>query len=461
MPRGSSPKDLRRIVIDGLLAAVGPRPRILVAFSGGLDSTALAHLLVTDRRRFSSLRLVHVDHGLQAASADWSRHCVRQARAWRVPIVLRKASVVVKRGESLEAAARQVRYSEISAVIQPGEVLVTAQHLDDQAETFLLQLFRGAGVTGLAAMPRKARFADGWLVRPLLTCSRAALEAYAHRHRLTWVEDPTNQAERFGRNYLRHRVLPLLREKWPGVDAAIARAAGHMAEAGDLLDAVAHRDLMAAADGDGLNVAALRRLPAARRRNVLRAFIARAGLELPSTAQMMEIAGSLLVARPDAQPEVDWCGCVIRRRAGRLELEVRSPSSPERQLETALKSWHWKDHREFILNGAGDSLELIDDPDGAIDLDKLPRWLELRPRQGGETLRLGPRARTQSLKKILQAARLTLEERARLPLLFAGVDPKGRAKPGLIAAGDRWLDASVQANVKSRRRARLAWKRNA
>jgi tRNA(Ile)-lysidine synthase len=313
-------------------------------------------------------------------------------------------------------------------------------------------LFRGAGVPGLAAMPRRAPFANGLIVRPMLGNARAELERYAKRHGLEWVEDPSNQLERFGRNFLRHRILPLLRERWRGIDHSIARSARHMAEAAGLLDEIAQRDLVATMDGTGLNVAALRRLRPARRRNVLRTFIARAGLVLPSTAQMMEIAGSLLVARSDAQPEVTWYGCSMQRRSGRLLLHVASQQTPELQLEISLKSWHWKDHREFILNGAGDRLALIDDANGAIDLDKLPSALELRPRSGGEQLRPGPQARTQSLKKLMQSARLTVEERSRLPLLF-GEGPKGR----MIAAGDRWLDVSVMANVKSRRRARLVW----
>ena len=297
-------------------------------------------------------------------------------------------------------------------------------------------------------MPRKARFARGHIVRPMLGFSRAEIEEYAKAQRLVWVEDPSNAMTRFGRNYLRHRVLPLLRERWVGIDASIARSANHMAEAAKLLDGVAQRDLASAADGNGLDVAALRALPVARRRNALRAFIARANLELPSTAKMMEIAGTLLVARADAQPEVRWYGSVMRRRAGRLELEV-SQNSPELQFETILKSWHWKTDREFIVNGAGDSLALLDDASGPIDLDRLPSQIDVRPRQGGETLRPGARARTQTLKKLLQTARMPVEARARLPLLFSG--------KRLIAAGERWIDASIAATVKSRRRARLKW----
>ncbi len=457
-PRGSKVIRKKVTTLDPattLLRIAGPRPRVVVAFSGGLDSTVLAHALLRGRRRLGHLRLVHVDHGLQPASAAWSRHCARQARAWHLPIVNLKASIPMRRGESPEAAAREARYALFARELQRGEILVTAQHRDDQVETMLLQLFRGAGVSGLAAMPEIAPFASGHLARPLLDCARADLHEYAQRHRLAWVEDPTNELERFGRNFLRHRVLPLLRERWAGVDVAITRSARHMAEAGRLLDATALRDLLAVADGDGLNVAALRRLTPARRRNALRAFIARAGAQLPSTARLREICGSLLDARADAQPEVVWSGGAVRRRAGRVVLEVKSEHPSAATPETVSKSWDWEAHRECVVNTAGDRLILVDDIAGPIDLDRLPSPLVLGRRRGGESLRPAARARTKSLKKLLQSARMTVEQRARLPLLFAGSGARSR----LIAAGDRWLDVSVNANVKSRRRARLVWKK--
>jgi len=255
---------------------------------------------------------------------------------------------------------------------------------------------------------------------------------------------------RFDRNFLRHRVLPGIRARWKGVDEAVARSARHMAEAAGLLEAVARRDLDACADGAGLNVAALRALPAPRRRNALRAFILRAGLEAPSAAKLREMSAPLLVTRADAQPVVDFTGGALRRRGGRLELEVVSQQSAPRKGTTASKSWRWQQERELRLS-AGDSLMFADDDAGPIDLDRLPPALDLRARRGGESLRPGPRARTQALKKLMQAARLSVEERARLPLLFAG--------KRLVAAGDRWTDASVAANDKSRRRARLIWTR--
>jgi len=437
--------------IDALLRLTGPRPRVVIAFSGGIDSTTLAHALSRHRRKFGSLRLVHIDHGLQAASAEWERHCARIARGLRLPFVGVRANLQRRRGESPEAAARQARYALLADAIKPGEVLVTAQHRDDQAETLLLQLFRGAGVAGLAAMPPIARFGAGRIARPLLQVSRADIERYAREHALRWVEDPTNMETQFARNFLRARVLPAIRQQWIGAVESIARSARHMAEADQLLTALGRADLARAADGDDVNVAVLRTLPAARRRNTLRAWMSGRGIETPTTSQMREIAGRLLAARADAQPEIRWPGAVVRRRGGRLLIEVKSEVPVAAAEELISKSWLWSQQRECLLNQQGESLSLVDDPEGPIDLDRVGPALEVRAREGGETIRLGARARTQALKKLIQAAKMSVETRARLPLLFSG--------DRLVAAGDRWIDASILANDKSPRRARLVWSR--
>jgi tRNA(Ile)-lysidine synthase len=451
MPRAAPLPD----PIGHLLALTGAKPRIAIAFSGGLDSTVLAHALAKARSRLGSLRLLHVDHGLQAASALWAKHCVKQARRWRVPVVTLRVSIRKKRGDSPEAAARDARYAALADTLEPGEILVTAQHQDDQAETLLLQLFRGAGVAGLAAMPSMANFARGRIARPLLTESRASLAQYAQRHELEWIEDPSNEQTRFARNFVRHEVLPVIREKWPSVEASLARSARNMSDAQCLLSAAGRADLWRVMDGDGLNVSALRALTPARRRNALREFIAAAGIEPASSAKMAEIAGSLLTARVDAQPEVRWSDCVMRRRSGRLELQVVSELPIEVSRENTLKSWRWRHEREFVVNSLGERLMLIEDASGPIDLDRLPDVLHLRPRAGGETLRPGPRSRTQTLKNLLQSARIPPKDRARVPLLFVGDGLAGR----LVAVGDRWIDASIAADVKSSRRARLRLRR--
>ena len=440
-----------RDVAAQLQNLAGPRPSVVIAYSGGVDSTVLAHLLLRQRRRLGALRLVHVDHGLQSASAQWSRHCARQARSWRVPFTSLRVEVELARGASPEAAARAARYAALESAITAGEVLVTAQHRDDQVETLLLQLFRGAGVAGLAAMPAIANFGDGRIARPLLEIPRASLLDYANAHRLRWIEDPTNTELRFVRNFLRHEVLPVIRARWPGADVAIARTARHMADAQSLLSQIARADLARVVDGAALRVAGLKSLPRTRRLNALREFIRNAGAESPSSARTLKIAENLLTARPDAQPQVHWAGGVMRRRAGRLELQVVSEVSARIETENPLKTWRWKREPECIVNQAGDRLRIISDAQGPIDLDALPPLLAVRARVGGETLRPTARGRTRALKKLLQDAKMSVEERARLPLLFSG--------DRLIAAGDRWIDASIAANDKSRHRARLHWAR--
>jgi tRNA(Ile)-lysidine synthase len=435
--------------VTRLIELTGPRPRVVVAFSGGVDSTVLAHALGQQRRKLGSLRLVHVDHGLQAPSGEWARHCARVARGLRLPFVTLRVKVARPRGASPEAAAREARYAALAGAMQTDEVLVTAQHRDDQVETLLLQLFRGAGVAGLAAMPGIARFGPGRIARPLLAETREDIEKYARRHRLRWIEDPTNLETQFARNFVRAKLMPVIREQWQGAEASIARSARHMADAASLLAELGNADLAWVADGDGVSVAGLRALPESRRRNTLRAWIARYGLESPSTAQMMEIVGGLLAARQDAQPEIRWRGAVMRRRGGRLILEVISEDRLEGLSDLAAKSWPWKREAQCVLNRAGDTLSLVADRNGPIDLELLPELLEIRARAGGERLRPGLRARMQALKKLIQAAKLDVEARARLPLLFSG--------DRLIAAGDRWIDASIAANDKSRHRARLRW----
>jgi tRNA(Ile)-lysidine synthase len=429
--------------VKKLIELTGPRPRVAVAFSGGIDSTVLAHLLVKQRRRLGSLRLIHVDHGLQAASGEWSRHCADQARAWRLPFVALKANIARRAGESPESAARDARYERLLDALEPGEVLVTAQHRDDQVETLLLQLFRGAGVTGLSGMPAIASFGPAPIARPLLEVSRSEIESVARMACLKWIEDPSNTDTRFSRNFLRQRLMPLIRDHWPGAEKAIARSAAHMATAAALLNERAAQDLAALADGAGVSVSGLRALPMGRRRNALRAFIARHGVEMPEASRLREMSGPLLAARADAQPEVAWAGARMVRQSGRLELR----KSREQAREFVAKSWRWQSDRRLILEQG--ELELIDDAAGPVDLARLPKIVEVRARRGGERMRPAANARTRTLKSLLQDSKIPVEERAQIPLLFA----KGQ----LIAVGERWIDASIAATVKSRRRARLKW----
>ena len=200
--------------------------RCHLALSGGLDSCVLLHLLVQLRPQLPfELRAIHVHHGLQHQADSWQNFCEELCNGYDIPLKSVHLTLNVDSGESLEAVAREARYQAMADQMREGELLLTAQHRDDQAETLLLQLLRGSGPAGLAAMPPLARFDPGWLARPLLDCSRQSLEEYARRHDLTWQEDPSNQDQRFDRNFIRHQVMPLLRSRWPAAATTLSRAA--------------------------------------------------------------------------------------------------------------------------------------------------------------------------------------------------------------------------------------------
>ena len=440
-----------------------PDVALCVALSGGVDSTALLAAIArmgSDGGRAGTremrLRAVHVDHGLHPNAKRWSAHCRRLARQLGVPLKVLSVTVARERGASLEEAAREARYRCFAQQLRRGEVLLTAHTQDDQLETVLLQLFRGCGLPGLAAMPALAPLGAGRLARPLLSCTRSELEAWVRGRALTWVEDDTNADERFDRNYLRRRVLPAVRQRWPGVGAAVARSARHAAEAQRLLSALARADLERARDGASLSARALRALPPDRRRNALRLWIASAGHALPDARRLQEIAGPLIDARADAHPRVEWGGegsgagrTVVLRQADLLSLAVCAPVLDSGKRAEPL-GWDWRESSRCALPDGG-ALELAPERHGPIDLDALPPRLAVTWRRGGEKLRVrrgGPR---RALKSLLQEAHVPLAERSRLPLIMA--------EGALIAAADLWIDASVRAPPQARHRGRLIWRK--
>ena len=440
---GFGPRWLERQLAE--LLPRFPDLALCVAFSGGADSTALLAALAALRQPRLKVRALHVDHRLQPRSRRWSAHCRRVARALGVPFSVRSARIVRGRGESLEAAARSARYGLLGAALAEGEVLLTAHHADDQLETVLLQLLRGAGVAGLAAMPAVAPLGRGLLVRPLLALRRAELHAWLAPQGLAWIEDDSNTQLHLDRNFLRARVLPVLRERWPAAASTVTRSARHAAEAQRLLDVLGETDVARAACGAMLSAKVLRRLPLERRRNALRLWIAAAGVRLPPTSRLDAIATTLLAAREDAQPLVAWEDAVVQRQADLLSL-CRAAQPPDALGEL---TWHWREASRCVLPAPYGTLALQADARGPIDLDALAPHLTLRARRGGERLRPvrgGPR---RALKRLLQEAHVPLERRAHLPLIFAG--------ERLIAAGDLWLDESVQADDTRPRRGRLVW----
>jgi tRNA(Ile)-lysidine synthase len=324
---------------DRLAAALAPATcrRLWIAYSGGLDSHVLLHAADGLRRELRlDLRAVHIHHGLQPAADDWARHCAEVCGGLGVPLETRRVAPQPGSGSGPEAAAREARYGAFRALLRPDEMLATAQHRDDQAETLLLALLRGAGVHGLAAMPAQAPLGAGTLLRPLLDLPRAALAAYARAHGLRWVEDPSNRDPMLDRNRLRHLVVPELRRRWPGLDKTLSRSADHCAEAAGLLDELADELLAGLGAGtavvDGLpaalSIAGLRRLTGPKRRLVLRRWLGQRGFPLPDMQRLHRITAELLNAAADRQPLVAWPGCEVRRHRDALHALAPLPPLP-------------------------------------------------------------------------------------------------------------------------------------
>jgi tRNA(Ile)-lysidine synthase len=431
-----------------------PATPLCVAFSGGADSTALLTALARLSRPSPRLRAVHIDHRLHPHSSKWSSHCRRVARSLGVPITVRIADITRAPGESPEAAARAARYALLAEVLAGDEALLTAHTQDDQLETVLLQLLRGAGVAGLAAMPDVAPFAGALLVRPLLPVPRAALRGWLTGQRLAWVEDESNARLNFDRNFLRLRALPVIAERWPQAAATVSRSARHAAEAQRLLDTLGEADVARAACGDGLSARSLRALTAERRRNALRYWITAKGHLPPPSSRLEEIAGPLLAAREDSQPRVSWQGAVVERQGDLLSVRAAvAPARRDARAEIALEVvWHWRESDTCALPAPFGTLRLVRAARGPIDLEALETFgstLTVRNRRGGERLRPGRGASRRTLKGLLQEGRVPHALRSRLPLIFAGTR--------LVAAADLWVDEAVQANDASARRARLTW----
>lgn len=406
----------------------------VVAYSGGCDSHALLHAL--HALHPPRLRALHIDHGLQVASAAWAAHCLRTCQSLEVACHIERIDVQRTGEESVEAAARRLRYRSLAALIGPDEVLLTAHHQDDQAETVLLQLLRGAGVHGLAAMPAMQPFGGARHARPLLGFARAALRDYARAEQLRWIDDTSNADEHMSRNFVRAQVVPLLRQRWPAAGRTLARAAANNAEAAALLDEVGAADLAhsVTADGERLTLSALRGLAMPRRRNAVRYWIRQRGFHAPAAHHLDQILA--LVERPPAtgQACIDWPEAEVHLYRDELSIRARL-ALPDNGMELA-----WTPPQSLEIPKTGWRLRAMPQIGAGLSQAKLAGLaLTVRLRRGGETCQLPGHAHRQKLKKLLQEAGVPPWERERLPLIYAGGE--------LAAVGDRWVCAPFAAQA--------------
>lgn len=409
---------------------------LIIGYSGGLDSHVLLHVLAAHLHQWPerTLEAIYVDHGLQAASVAWSEHCADVCHELNIPCRILLIDARPAPGESPEAAARRARYAAFAAALGPDSGLLTAHHRDDQAETLLLQLLRGAGPHGLAAMPAVSRLGQGWLLRPFLEVDRAELLTYARKHGLRWIEDASNTDTGFDRNYLRHRVLPLLRERWPAANRTLARSARLCAETAAWLDEEAAADLAGVVSDqlDRLVIPALQELSEVRQRNVLRYWLRRLNLPVPDARQLRQILRDVLTAATDRNPWIRWPGAEVRRY--RDELYAMPPLKPHDVSQTFIWQSDANGWPPLDLPGIG-RLELRQTVDKGLRSEMLQSGsLLVGFRQGGERFRPIGRTHSQELKKLLQEAGVPPWERERLPLVY-GIKEGVVAHPLLAVVG--------------------------
>ena len=322
--RGGAVKPAVEAALGRLCPDWRKRP-LLVAYSGGADSTALLLALheLLGESASGQLRAAHVDHGLHADSGDWARHCVGRAHALGVSLACRRVEVRAG-GKGVEAAARRTRYAALAALMEPGECLLTAHHQDDQWETLMLRLLRGTGIAGLAGIREKRRLGRGWLLRPLLDVPREELRVWLDHRGENWIEDPSNRETGFDRSFLRNEVQPLLRRRWPGAAATAGRTARLAADTRELLRDLAEHDGRGIARDDSIECEGLLRLSPPRRANLLRERLAALGIAAPSEARLNAALDMLLNAAVDRHPVARWGSVRLTRRRGRIYI---SPTS--------------------------------------------------------------------------------------------------------------------------------------
>ena len=398
--------------------------RYLVAYSGGLDSHALLHLC----SQCTSLPLsaVHVHHGLQNEADQWSEHCAEVCKALQIPYKTIHVDASKRTGESPEETARKVRYRALKAELEPGDCLLTAHHQDDQSETVLLQLFRGAGSAGLAAMPQIRESQQTFHARPMLDFSRDEILDYAKANGLEWVEDPSNEDTDFDRNLLRQEIIPHIQQRWSHLGGSLSKVARQQQDALEIIEAMAAIDLASIVTQQShiIDTTGLLKLSLARQLNVLRYWLHQCSDDAPTAKVLQQLIQSVLPAAEDAVPEVCWGQSEIRRFQGQLFClkQIKHDASDV---------FEWKPDKQLLIESLGVELGVERGISQGLKMELLDRALTVKFRQGGEKIRPVGRNSTHSLKKLMQEAGIPPWQRTRIPLLYQDNE--------LIAVCGYWL----------------------
>lgn len=400
------------IISTCLTKAVAGYSKLLVGYSGGVDSSVLLHALVQLRahsRPDLMIRAIHIHHGLSPHADEWAAHCQQQCQLWRVPFMMHQVELTAR--GNIEAQARDARYQAIKATLQADEVLCTAQHLDDQSETFLLALKRGSGPAGLAAMAKCTPFAHSQLLRPLLSISRTQIEAYAVNAQLQWVEDESNLDVHYDRNFLRLQILPRLNQRWPHFNQMVQRSSELCGEQQQLLEMLLSDELTHLINPQGgMTIAPLSLFPAIKRNALLRLWFKQQQLLMPSRTQLELIWQTVALAQTDAAPCFKLGPKQLRRYRGALYV---LPLTAD--LQSFCRTWsfsplHLPDNIGYLtaeFNGEQANCRLP-----ALDEQVSVRFTA----QGHQSIvgRSGSRA----IKKLWQELAIPPWQRHRIPLIF-------------------------------------------
>ncbi|MEM9253911.1 MAG: tRNA lysidine(34) synthetase TilS [Pseudomonadota bacterium] len=425
MPRPITPSLLTH-PLEELTGA----PIWLVAYSGGVDSTVLLHLLWSwcQHRSSPPLAAIHINHGLHSDAGRWAGHCQRQCAELGVDLF--NASVDVAAFGSGEVAARNARYQVFEEHLTGGGVLFLGHHLDDQVETFFLRLMRGAGIDGLRAMRSRRTLGNGELVRPMLSCTRAEIAAYAAEASLDFIDDPSNTDQAMDRNYLRRSILPALGDRWPAYRRTVSRAVEQLAAGSELL----HDSLgvpttrYSVMEDPGIALDELGDVRSERGQRI-RGWLRSRGLQTPPAAALEEFLGQLDFAVPDANPALRWGSYALQRYGDGVYLLPPDAVLPDRVVLD----------RDGGCDVAGigylqmrptDTLGLLLSDSDSVTI----RW-----RRGGERCTVRGRSERRALKKLLQEWRVPPWWRERIPLLYVNDELVAIADLA-ICDSPRWTD---------------------
>ncbi len=423
-------------IIDVFLQAL-PKPiNILVAYSGGVDSTVLLHALVQARNSHSfDLSAVHVHHGLYSDADQWEKLAETTCASLNVPLHKVRLTEKPATGESIEAWAREQRYAAFEKILSEGGYLLTAQHADDQTETILLQWLRGSGVKGLMGMPEQKPLGLGILARPLLSVDKEIILDYAREFDLTWVEDHSNNDTRFDRNYLRQEIIPRLKQRWPALNRTSARTAKHLAE---LYERFRHCEESEARRSnphqkmdcfsslhelrnDNLLISKLLTYSGIQQKHLIRSWLEEKKFPMPPATKLNEIITSVLQAKPDANPEVTWGNVHIRRYRDELYALTTEETM---SLEGMEFEWDGITPLELPYGVSLRASSMRSNPGQEIDCFASLREsrndkFTIRFRSGGETIHIPGRG-TKTLKNLFQEMGIPPWQRPRIPLIYQG-----------------------------------------